>query len=30
MESVEVREVKIKNPNNPVVLVEAKLLIFKV
>ena len=30
LESVEVREVKIKNPNNPVKLMEAKLLVFKI
>ncbi len=30
MESVEVREVKIKNPNNPVVLVDGVLLSFRI
>ena len=28
--SVEVKDIKIKNPNNPVSLIEAKLLVFKV
>jgi len=30
MESVEVREVKIKNPNNPVWLIDGVLLGFKI
>ena len=30
VDGVEVLDVRIKSPNNPVVLVDAKLLIFKV
>jgi hypothetical protein len=28
--NVEVRDVRIQNPNNPVVLVDAKLFVFKI
>ena len=28
--NVEVKDIKIKNPNNPINLIEAKLLVFKV
>ena len=30
LNEVEVLDIKIKNPNNPIKLIEAKLLVFKV
>ena len=29
-DNIEIRNIKIKNPNNPVQLIDAKLLVFKV